>query len=155
MRVEIEGAGALHGRVEISGAKNAATRMLAAALLTDDPVTLTRFPVSLGDVQSKAAFLRALGAEVSLDPAAEQVSVRTAALRFDALADYRVPIRTTYLLAAGQLRVCGRARIPYPRGCALGERKHDLHLMVWRRLGCEVTEHAEYLELRAPRLVGA
>src|SRR5690606_7821444 len=54
---------------------------------------------------------------------------------------------TTYLLAAGQLVRNGEARIPYPGGCRIGNRGYDLHIMVWRALGCEVTEEVDHIRI--------
>jgi UDP-N-acetylglucosamine 1-carboxyvinyltransferase len=138
------------GTIAVSGAKNAATRMMAAAMLTNQPVTLPNFPTTLVDVGHKATFMRALGAEVLLDEKMSLAALSCAQIEDRLLDHYRFPIRTTYLLAAGQLHRHGIARIPYPGGCQLGvgERKHDLHIMVWERLGCQVEEKLEYIEIR-------
>jgi len=66
------------------------------------------------------------------------------------LDDYFYPIRTTYLLVAGQLKKSGKANIPYPGGCNIGDRKYDMHIMVWKEFGCTVTEKENYIEIIAP-----
>src|SRR5690606_2057640 len=55
---------------------------------------------------------------------------------------------TTYLLAAGQLLHCGEAKIPYPGGCKIGARGYDLHIMVWKNLGCDVIEKNDHISIK-------
>lgn len=132
----------------MSGAKNSATRLLAAALLGSAPTTLTNFPTRLVDVGHNLRFLEGLGVEASLDHEARSLTISPAHLgvsEFDRSDDF--PIRTTYLLAAGQILRNGRARIPYPGGCRIGDRGYDLHVMVWEALGCSVVETPEALEI--------
>lgn len=150
----IRGGQVPRGVVRVSGAKNSATRLLAASLLTDDTVVLTNFPTRLVDAQHKIRFMRMIGAKVDVDDEAQTVAVNASALNAAELsADDDFPIRTTYLLVAGQIRSQGCARIPYPGGCKIGSRGYDLHLMVWQALGCTVTEHVDFIEVRG-RFVG-
>lgn len=150
------------GRVRVSGAKNSATRLLAAALLSDDEVVLQNFPTKLVDVGHKVGFARNMGADVALDDDAEEVVVNASQLASRLLTrdEFDVPIRTTYLLAASQLVRGSVARIPYPGGCpigpgAVGGRGYDLHIMVWRALGCVAEERDDHIEVHAGRgLVG-
>jgi len=148
MQATIEGCAVPRGRVRVSGAKNSATRLLAAALLTDDPVELVNFPTELLDARHKARFIESLGGRVTFDDAAERVAIEAADLRGHEVADYDVPIRTTYLLCAAQLLRSGVARIPYPGGCKIGSRGYDLHVMVWQALGCTVKELPHCIEIR-------
>ncbi|MAA63949.1 MAG: UDP-N-acetylglucosamine 1-carboxyvinyltransferase [Alteromonadaceae bacterium] len=143
----VEGCQVPSGRVKVSGAKNAATRLLAAAMLADEPVRIRNFPTQLVDVVEKIRFMRNLGAEIDVDDANDFVEVRTKTLSYDNIESYDLPIRTTYLLTAGQIVRNGKARIPYPGGCKIGARGYDLHLMVWRDLGCVVEEKDDYIEI--------
>jgi UDP-N-acetylglucosamine 1-carboxyvinyltransferase len=154
MRAIINGGKKPHGIVRISGAKNSATRLLAAALLTDQTVVLENFPTRLEDVGHKIRFIRSLGGRVEIDHAAGRVTVDAAGYRCAETADYKCPIRTTYLLAAGQILRSGIARVPYPGGCRIGSRGYDLHMMVWRDLGCEVVEEQDYIEIRGKAFKG-
>src|SRR5262245_55714183 len=121
LSARIRGRQVPNGIVRVSGAKNSATRLLAATLLTDDTVVLTNFPTELVDARHKSRFLRKIGARVEIDPNAETVSVTAADLKTaDLTAEDNFPIRTTYLLTAGQIRARGHARIPYPGGCKIG-----------------------------------
>jgi UDP-N-acetylglucosamine 1-carboxyvinyltransferase len=145
----INGPTNLNGKVRVSGAKNAATRLMAATLLTNEKVVLSNFPTELIDVRYSGNFLEALGSKVSYDKKRNLFSARISSINSEVLDDYCFPIRTTYLFVAGQILRNGLARIPYPGGCKLGGRKHDLHIMVWEKLGCNVEEKERYIEIRA------
>lgn len=145
----IQGSQIPQGRVRVSGAKNAATRLMAAALLTREKVTLTNFPTELVDVRHKGRFMKAVGVNVQYSNEDSCVTIQAEKICPNPLADYDYPIRTTYLLAAGLLARNGVARIPYPGGCKLGERKYDLHLLVWEHLGCKVVERSDHIEIIA------
>lgn len=141
------------GTVSVSGAKNAATRMMAASLLTDEPVTLLNFPTTLVDVLRKAEFMRGIGCGIDFFPEEDRAIFHGANVTGQHPKDLNCPIRTTYLLAAGQLHRNGVAYVPYPGGCRLGERKYDLHLMVWESLGCKVELKPDHIEIKG-RLTG-
>lgn len=138
------------GVVKISGAKNSATRLMAAATLSNEKTCLTNFPTKLVDVCVKTEFLLAIGADIELDHVEEKVIVSANNLRCTELDCYEYPIRTTYLLVASQLVRSGRAKIPYPGGCKIGNRKYDLHILVWEKFGCIVLEQDNFIEVIAP-----
>jgi UDP-N-acetylglucosamine 1-carboxyvinyltransferase len=146
--MKIKGRQIPEGSVNVSGAKNAATRLMAASLLTQEPVRLFNFPTELVDARYKSDFMQNIGVEVLFDDKAGTVSIHAENIHADVLSDYAYPIRTTYLLVAGQLNRNGIARIPYPGGCKIGNRKYDLHIMVWEKMGCEVLEKSNYIEVR-------
>lgn len=149
----IKGRQTPRGKVVVSGAKNSATRLLAAALLTDESVRLRNFPTKLVDAKAKVRFIQELGAEVIINDAESTVEIVAQTLNHKLIHSYDLGIRTTYLLAAGQLIRNGVAHIPYPGGCKIGSRGYDLHMMVWRALGCDVVETAEYILVEG-RLTG-
>lgn len=156
MYAVIDGAVPPVGRVQVSGAKNSATRLLAASLLTDEHVELGNFPTRLVDVGHKVNFCRAIGANIDVNDQEQVVTVDASTLESRTLArsQFDVPIRTTYLLAAAQLIRSGIARIPYPGGCPIGPhagggRGYDLHTMVWEQLGCTVHERDYHIEITA------
>lgn len=151
--MQIEGKQVPSGRVRVSGAKNAATRLMAASMLTDETINLLNFPTQLLDVQYKARFIELMGGKVSLDSTACLASFNCSGLKPQELEDYKFPIRTTYLLAAGQLVREGNAYIPYPGGCNIGSRKYDLHVMIWQSLGCQVEEKSDHIRVSG-QLVG-
>lgn len=139
------------GTIKVSGAKNASTRLLAASLIADQPVVLNNFPTELVDAKHKINFINRSGGKVEVDTENEQVTIDSSRLGTLSLDDYDYPIRTTYLLVAGLIKKSGVAKIPYPGGCKIGDRGYDLHIMVWEKLGAQVSEKEEYIEVSAPR----
>lgn len=138
------------GKVKVSGAKNAATRLLAAALISDEKVTLNNFPTELIDARYKIDFINRSGGNVQVFENDDQIVIDSSGINEGILDSYDFPIRTTYLLVAGLLKKLGVARVPYPGGCKIGSRGYDLHIMVWRKLGCHVEEKPDYIEVKAP-----
>jgi UDP-N-acetylglucosamine 1-carboxyvinyltransferase len=148
MKVRVVGSQSLNGAVTVSGAKNSATRVLAAALLTSGHVRLRNFPLALEDAKAKINFIRGMGAEIEEHETASELELSVPSLSFDGIKNFNLPIRTTYLLAAGALAHNGHAKVPYPGGCKIGNRGYDLHMMVWRQLGCAVEECPDYIDVR-------
>lgn len=143
----IQGAQTPTGTVTVSGAKNSATRLLAAAMTSAETVRIRNFPTYLVDAVAKIRFMRDLGVNVEINHESASIELLTPQIRLQRDLNYDVPIRTTYLLAAGQLVRNGEARIPYPGGCRIGNRGYDLHIMVWRALGCRVTEESDHIHI--------
>lgn len=153
----IEGGVTPKGRVRVSGAKNSATRLLSAALLSDDVVELSNFPTRLVDVAHKIGFCQRMGAQIDVDHETEHLTIQASCFESRLLSreEFDIPIRTTYLLAAGQVIRSGMARVPYPGGCPIGGgsgggRGYDLHIMVWQALGGHVAERSDHIEISAP-----
>lgn len=147
MNVTISGKQQINGTVEVSGAKNSATRLLAACLLSGEKSTLLNFPLSLEDAKAKYNFMQSMGAECVVDHETSTLQVHPHDATFETISSFDLPIRTTYLLAAGPLARHGHAKIPYPGGCKIGSRGYDLHMLVWRQLGCDVVEKNDYIEV--------
>lgn len=141
-----------NGLVRVSGAKNSATRLLAASLITDEKVILKNFPTKLVDANHKMRFMQECGAHVKFDDNNDTAEILAAEYKNSELADYDYPIRTTYLLAAGLLKRNGIAKIPYPGGCKIGSRGYDLHILVWENCGCNVEERPDYLEITVDKM---
>jgi UDP-N-acetylglucosamine 1-carboxyvinyltransferase len=139
------------GKVKVSGAKNAGTRLLAASLIADDTVCLQNYPTELVDARYKMDFIARSGGQVVVDETNEDVKITPTNYTDKLLDHYDYPIRTTYLLVAGLIKRSGKARIPYPGGCKIGSRGYDLHIMVWEKLGATVTETPDYIEVSAPK----
>src|SRR6188472_2762070 len=110
------------GKIKISGAKNAATKLLAAALISDEKVTLKNFPTELIDARYKIDFINRSGGDVQVFDREDQVVIDSTNINEAILDSYDFPFRTTYLLVAGLLKKLGIARIPYPGGCKIGSR---------------------------------
>jgi UDP-N-acetylglucosamine 1-carboxyvinyltransferase len=148
----IEGGRPLAGSVRAAGNKNGALPILAACLLTGEPVTLTNVP-RIRDVETMMALLQGLGAEAEWT-GANVVRVHAADLTThevdDVLAEH---IRASFLLAGPLLARVGRASVPPPGGDVIGRRRLDPHLHAFERLGAEISVGERY-ELRAERLQG-
>ncbi len=154
MQLNITGPQRPRGKVSVSGAKNSATRVLAAALVSDGTVTLRNFPLELEDTKTKIRFAQSMGAKFAQRPECSELVISVPDLSFTDISDFYLPIRTTYLLAAGTLIRHGIAKIPYPEGCKIGNRGYDLHMMVWQKLGCSVDEKNDHI-LVTGRLKGS
>src|SRR5690554_5518249 len=137
----------LNGAVTVSGAKNSATRVLAASLLSNGRVNLRNFPLALEDVKAKIGFMKQLGVQCAENHATSEIEIYIPSINDEKISDYNLPIRTTYLLAAGILARNEYARIPYPGGCKIGSRGYDLHILVWKKMGCSVEEKPDYIEI--------
>jgi UDP-N-acetylglucosamine 1-carboxyvinyltransferase len=152
-RLVIEGGIPLRGEVGVSAAKNAALPLLAASLLSAEPLVLENVP-RLADVATMRALLQGLGADI-VERDGHTV-VRTPVLRsVEAPYDLVSTMRASVLVLGPLLARGGRARVSMPGGCAIGMRPIDLHLKGLERLGAEVTLAQGYVEARAARLKGA
>jgi len=150
----IEGGRPLCGRVVPSGNKNAALPILAATLLTDQPVTLHNVP-RIGDVVTMLRLLADLGVEVG-EWDGSSLTLRAAREVRKATLDARLckSIRASILLAAPVLARCGELHLPLPGGDVIGRRRIDTHLLALRALGAEVGFGPGF-DMRSGRLRGA
>ena len=146
---KIKGGQIPHGKVKVSGAKNAATRLLAAALISDEKVILENFPTEIVDAKYKIDFINKSSGCVRINSEEEFITIESIHLKDIELENYNFPFRTTYLLVPGLIKRSGSARIPYPGGCKIGARGYDLHIMVWEALGATVEEKEDYIEVTA------
>ena len=151
--IVIEGGKPLKGDIAISGAKNAALKVMAASLLTAEPLTLTNVP-RLGDIASMRALLEELGVAVEeREPAAGGYGLT---LRAEEIRSTRAPydlvrkMRASVLVLGPLLARCGQAEVSLPGGCAIGTRPIDLHLSGLERLGAEIELREGYVFAQAP-----
>jgi len=149
----IEGGHPLSGTVIPSGNKNAALPLLAACLLTDEPVTLHNLP-AIGDVQTMGKLLSDIGVSIEkLDPHTWRVhahEVRTSELSTELFGR----IRGSITLAGPMLARMGAVHLPRPGGDVIGRRRVDTHLLALSALGAEVDADGSF-RLRGERLHGA
>jgi UDP-N-acetylglucosamine 1-carboxyvinyltransferase len=149
----IEGGRPLHGTIRAAGNKNAALPIIAAALLTDGPVTLTNVP-AIRDVESMLELVADLGVEVE-SPGGGVVRILAEDVRKHELdAELCTRIRASILLAGPLLARWGEAIVPPPGGDVIGRRRLDTHIHAFARLGAEIDADRR-LRMRAARLVGA
>jgi UDP-N-acetylglucosamine 1-carboxyvinyltransferase len=148
----IEGGYRLSGQVRAAGNKNAALPILAACLLTDEPVTLENVP-RISDVDTMLALLRQVGAEAEWS-APNAVRVHAADIVTTELDEELCrEIRASILLAGPLLARCGRASVPLPGGDVIGRRRIDTHMHALAALGTQYTVGRRY-ELVGPDLRG-
>ncbi|CAG0942872.1 partial UDP-N-acetylglucosamine 1-carboxyvinyltransferase, partial [Anaerolineae bacterium] len=133
----IEGGTQLRGTVTPSGNKNAALPMLAATLLTDEPVTLRNVP-RIRDVEDMLALLASIGAEIR-ELNAHDLVIQTREVKTTEL-DREIcsRIRTSILFAGPLLARMKEIRLPPPGGDVIGRRRVDTHLHALRALGAEI-----------------
>ncbi|MBO6729147.1 MAG: UDP-N-acetylglucosamine 1-carboxyvinyltransferase [Maricaulis sp.] len=154
-RIVIQGGAKLNGSISISGAKNSALKLMAAALLTDEPVVLTRMP-RLRDSRFMAHLLARLGVSVEEGPGPEMT------LHAGEITDTYAPydlvrkMRATFNVLGPLVAREGRAKVSLPGGCAIGARPVDLHLKALESLGAQIELSEGYVEATAPKggLVG-
>ena len=132
----IEGGVPLHGEVTPAGNKNAVLPLLAACLLTDEPVILHNVPNIL-DVRNMRALLQSLGVEFN-QIAESSWSIQAKQIRpADLDPDLCRKIRASILLAGPMTARAGELRLPPPGGDVIGRRRVDTHLLALRKLGAQ------------------
>jgi UDP-N-acetylglucosamine 1-carboxyvinyltransferase len=149
----IEGGQPLRGSVRVAGNKNAALPIIAACLLTDEPVTLTNVP-AITDVETMLELVADLGVEIERGARGE-IRIHAAEPPKHELDEALCSrIRASILLAGPLLARCGEAVVPPPGGDVIGRRRLDTHIHAFRRLGAEVVANRRF-HMRARALVGA
>ena len=141
----------MHGEVTISGAKNAALPIMAAALLTAEPCVIHRVP-DLSDVRFMGQILESLGAKVSF----KDGTVRIEARKVRAHGDYELvrKMRGSVCIMGPLLGRLKTAQVSLPGGCIIGARPINLHLKGFAALGAKVTIEAGYVQAKARLLIG-
>ena len=134
-------------------AKNAVLPILAAAMLTDSPVTVEDCP-DLVDARNMLSILETLGCRV-------EKRGREVLLDASRAEDHEMPerlskrLRSSIFLLGPLIARFGRARVSYPGGCEIGQRPIDLHLKGLRALGVQIREAHGMIECEGARLRGA
>jgi UDP-N-acetylglucosamine 1-carboxyvinyltransferase len=153
----IRGGNPLRGTIRVSGAKNSALPCMAAAILTEDEVTLENIP-QVRDIDTERRLLASMGAEVRLGglDAPHTTTIRCQLLS-DPVAKYEIvkTMRASSLVLGPLIARTGMARVAMPGGCAIGGRPIDLHIKGLEKMGAVITQQHGYLEARAERLKGA
>ena len=153
----IRGGNPLVGTIRISGAKNSALPCMAAALLTEDEVTLENIP-RVRDIETERRLLVSMGAEVGLHEGESRDRTTIDCRRLsDPVARYEIvkTMRASSLVLGPLLARTGMARVAIPGGCAIGGRPIDLHIKGLEKMGAAITQEHGYIEARACRLSGA
>jgi len=153
-RFIVEGGTPLRGSITPAGNKNEALPLIAAALLTDEPVTLRNVP-RIRDVRGMLEIASALGATIE-EPAPGTVRITASGVR-----DTAVPqalageIRTSLLFAGPLLGRHKRATLGLPGGDVIGRRRNDTHFLALQGLGAELDVARDGYTLKTSGLRGA
>ena len=152
-RIAIVGGARLEGEIPISGAKNSAIKLMAASLLTDEPLRLTNMP-RLADTRFLAKLLERLGAEITESDGADgaETLLHTPDV-ISAIAPYDLvrQMRASFNVLGPLLARTGQAKVSLPGGCTIGARPVDLHLRALEALGARIDLHEGYVYAQAPR----
>ena len=153
-RIAITGGARLEGEIPISGAKNSAIKLMAASLLTDEPLRLTNMP-RLADTRFLGQLLQRLGTEVVERDGRGRArrpccTRRRSSARF-APYDLVRQMRASFNVLGPLLARTGQAKVSLPGGCAIGARPVDLHLKALEALGARIDLHEGYVYAQAPR----
>jgi UDP-N-acetylglucosamine 1-carboxyvinyltransferase len=144
----VTGGKALKGEIPTNGSKNSALPALAAALLTEDAVTLGRIP-RVRDIRTMQRLLVDIGSQVDIDGS----TVRLTTPRIvspEAPYELVKTMRASSLVLGPLVARCGRARVSLPGGCAIGARPINLHIFGLEQLGARINQAHGYIEAVAP-----
>ena len=152
-RIAIEGGNPLFGDIPVSGAKNSAIKLMAASLLTSEPVRLTNMP-RLADTRLLGRLLQRFGCGISESdgPDGQQTLLHTPEIT-SAFAPYDLvrQMRASFNVLGPLLARTGHAKVSLPGGCTIGARPVDLHLKALEALGAHIDMHEGYVFAQAPR----
>ncbi|MCA8940169.1 MAG: UDP-N-acetylglucosamine 1-carboxyvinyltransferase [Planctomycetes bacterium] len=151
-KLQVTGGAPLSGSVTISGAKNAALPLMAAALLAPGKTVLHNVP-DLSDVRLMCEILEVLGCETHYDNDTVTIDVQSEEIT---VAPYELvsEMRASFCVLGPLLARRGKADVALPGGCTLGVRPVDLHIKGLKALGAEVTIDAGYVKARGENMRG-
>ncbi|MDR3281819.1 MAG: UDP-N-acetylglucosamine 1-carboxyvinyltransferase [Endomicrobium sp.] len=143
-KIVIYGGKKLKGEVVISGSKNSTLPIMFAALLTDEPVTITNVP-SLIDVDTTIAFLNFVGKKTVKEGSIVKIY---SSCKYKHVAPYDLvrKMRASILVMGPLLARLSKVDVPLPGGCAIGARPVDIHLDAFKKLGVEILVESGYLK---------
>ncbi|HME59462.1 MAG TPA: UDP-N-acetylglucosamine 1-carboxyvinyltransferase [Terracidiphilus sp.] len=151
----IRGGNPLAGTIRVSGAKNSALPCMAAAILTEDEITLDNIP-QVWDIATQRRLLSSMGAEVKPGETPSSITISCRTLSHP-VAKYEIvkTMRASSLVLGPLIARSGMARVAMPGGCAIGGRPIDMHIKGLEKMGVRIIQEHGYLDARAERLHGA
>lgn len=144
----VTGGRPLRGSLRVSGAKNSALKLMAAALLAPGTSIIHNAP-DIADVRTMGDVLAGLGVAVTREGSTLQVDA-TAITSHEAPYELVAQMRASIVVLGPLLARLGRARVAMPGGCNIGSRKIDLHLRGLAELGVKITSEHGYIDAEAP-----
>ena len=151
--IAIQGGARLNGTIPVSGAKNSALKLMAASILTDQPLRLTNMP-RLADTKFLGRLLQELGVAVTENGHGEDQETLFHAARIEStFAPYDLvrQMRASFNVLGPLLARTGEAKVSLPGGCTIGARPVDLHLQALTAMGVEIELDEGYVIARAPK----
>lgn len=151
--IVIHGGNRLNGSIPVSGAKNSAIKLMAASILTDQPLLLTNMP-RLADTRFLGQLLRQFGVQVTeRDGDDGQETLFHAPELTSTYAPYDLvrQMRASFNVLGPLLARTGEAKVSLPGGCTIGARPVDLHLMALTAMGAEIELEEGYVTATAPK----
>ena len=152
-KLKIVGGNKLSGTITCSGAKNAALPMLAATILSDEPITFKNLPY-LQDITTMFEILGSMGADITLNESMDFMISTSKLHDFEARYELVKTMRASILVLGSLVARYGIARIALPGGCAIGTRPVDFHLDALEKLGAKIKLKNGYIEASADQLIG-
>lgn len=152
-RIVVTGGQTLNGTIPVSGAKNSAIKLMAAAILTDQPLKLTNMP-RLADTRFLGELLRQFGVVVTENGhGVEQETLFDAREITSTFAPYDLvrQMRASFNVLGPLLARTGHAKVSLPGGCTIGARPVDLHLDALSKLGASIELEEGYVSAMAPK----
>ena len=146
----ISGGAPLQGEIPTNGSKNSALPALAAALLTDEPVTLRRIP-KVRDIRTMQRLLVDIGSTSETEGEALKLHTERIVCP-EAPYELVKTMRASSLVLGPLLARCGEARVSLPGGCAIGPRPIDMHLAGLEHLGAKTSQEHGYIKAAAPEV---
>jgi UDP-N-acetylglucosamine 1-carboxyvinyltransferase len=146
----VQGGTPLQGTIDISGSKNAALPLMAAAMLGDGPTTIEAVP-RLKDIYTFNNVLRVTGARVDFEEEENRLTIDpTHATHMEAPYELVRKMRASFYMLGALLGRFGEARVSLPGGCAWGPRPVDLHLKGLKAFGADLTMDQGYVVADRP-----
>jgi UDP-N-acetylglucosamine 1-carboxyvinyltransferase len=149
----IRGGNKLSGKINCSGAKNAALPMIAATILSDEDITLKNLPY-LQDITTMFELLGSMGANITLDESMNFIISSSGIHDTEARYELVKTMRASILVLGPLVAKFGKAKIALPGGCAIGSRPVNYHLDALEQLGASINLENGYIEATAGRLRG-
>jgi len=149
----IKGGNRLEGNISVSGAKNSALKLMAAAILGDSKSILQGVP-KIRDVFTMIEVLNRLGIRAEFKEDDQLVIDPSGKISCEASYDLISQMRASIVVLGPLLAKLGEARVAMPGGCNIGSRKIDLHLRGFESLGAQIDMGQGYIQAKADILVG-
>jgi len=145
----------IEGSVTVEGAKNHVLKVIAASLLSEEEIFITRVP-AIEDVNRMLEVIKAMGAKVDYDADNGTLKIDTSTVKSGDMPQELVrKIRASVLLIGPLLARFGEVTLAHPGGCVLGRRPIDLFIDGFQALGAEVFEDNEVVRFTSKKLKGA